>query len=833
MKNAIGILFVWIVLLATREAPGATITVTTTADSGPGSLRQALASAAAGDTINFSVSGTITLSSGELLIDKNLTITGPGAGNLSLERSPAAGTGNFRILHIASGIVSISGLTMSNGRETAGGGIQNETTTTLLNCVVTSNAATQTAGGINNLSTLTLTDCVVSANTVVSNGGAVGGGLNNEGTLVGIHCNISSNIVSGGNGGGINNNGTLSLTNSTVNANGASGAPNAIVSGGGLFNEGTLILDTTTVGFNAADAGFLGGAQGGGLANDLGTVTVVRSTISGNVASGGQGSGKGGGLANGFGTMILENSTISGNTATGTTNGLPGDITTGGGIWNGVGSLTINHTTIAANSVPALAGGLSGLGGGLFDAEGIVAIKNTIVAANTPADLAVGTSADIESGGFNLFGSTNAPIAVGTSDQFNITAAMLKIGPLQNNGGPTFTHALLCGSPAINAGDNAGAPPTDQRGFPRIVGGTIDIGSFEFSDTPPAVTCPAPVVLNCAPVSGKLATLTATVTDVDGDPLMVVWTVNGTALQTNSVPAGGPPTSAQVSFSAVFPVGTNQVTLTVLDSSECMSTCATTVTVSSAGGPTIHCPDSVTVGCAPPGGREASLSVLVGAPDGSPLLVMFSVNGTPVQTNVVPAGPAPTSAQVPLTSFFVVGTNLVSVSVSDTNGCVASCSSTVEVVALGNVYPIALSLRNVTGVPVGTILPDIYNGVQPGNFGWLTWRGSPSEPTLVTSLTPPGNSDTYINPFDRADHVISIGDWVQGKPGVSNSDQVRKALDVLEHIDIVVPVWDRAKGRGNNSLYRVAAFARVRIINYHLPQENRITARFLGLLDCK
>ena len=136
-------------------------------------------------------------------------------------------------------------------------------------------------------------------------------------------------------------------------------------------------------------------------------------------------------------------------------------------------------------------------------------------------------------------------------------------------------------------------------------------------------------------------------------------------------------------------------------------------------------------------------------------------------------------------------------------------------------------------MPVGGVVRDIYNGVQPGNFGWLTWAGSPSEPTLVKSLTPPGDSATYTNPNEPGDHFVSIGDWVQGKPGVSNSRQVRDALDTLEQIDITVPVWDQARGTGNNSLYRVAGFARMRLISYRLPRQNRITARFLGFVGCR
>lgn len=147
-------------------------------------------------------------------------------------------------------------------------------------------------------------------------------------------------------------------------------------------------------------------------------------------------------------------------------------------------------------------------------------------------------------------------------------------------------------------------------------------------------------------------------------------------------------------------------------------------------------------------------------------------------------------------------------------------------------YPIALSQQSLSGVAPGSVLTNIANGAQPGNFGWLTWAGSPSVPTLVKSLTPPGDSDTYVNPDDPSDHVISIGDWIQGKPGVSNSKQVRNALDALKQIDIVVPVWDETRGQGNNADYRVSSFARVRLISYALPGQNRITARFLGIEPC-
>jgi len=111
----------------------ATITVINVADSGPGSLRQAIASAATGDTIDFAVNGTITLTTGELAINKDLSITGPGATSLTVERSTAPGTPDFRVFRPQSGtVITISGLTVSNGRTSDGVGIRNEGTFTLL-----------------------------------------------------------------------------------------------------------------------------------------------------------------------------------------------------------------------------------------------------------------------------------------------------------------------------------------------------------------------------------------------------------------------------------------------------------------------------------------------------------------------------------------------------------------------------------------------------------------------------------------------------------------------------------------------------------------------------
>src|SRR5205823_14392062 len=106
-------------------------------------------------------------------------------------------------------------------------------------------------------------------------------------------------------------------------------------------------------------------------------------------------------------------------------------------------------------------------------------------------------------------------------------------------------------------------------------------------------------------------------------------------------------------------------------------------------------------------------------------------------------------------------------------------------------YPIALQAESLAGLAPGADLLDVLNGAQPGNFGWLTWSGDQSEPSLAKSLTAPGNASTYVNPVNASDQVVSVGDWVRGRAGVSNSADIRAALDALKNADVDVPVWDQ------------------------------------------
>ena len=152
-------------------ANAADIQVTNNNDSGAGSLRQAIANVGIGEEITFAdnVTGTITLTTGQLSISKNLTITGPGADILTISGNNAS-----RVFNIGSGVtVTISGLTIANGNDTTGGGIRNLGTLTVNNCTVSSNDAVGNGGGIANHSHLTAINCSLSANSAGASGGGV------------------------------------------------------------------------------------------------------------------------------------------------------------------------------------------------------------------------------------------------------------------------------------------------------------------------------------------------------------------------------------------------------------------------------------------------------------------------------------------------------------------------------------------------------------------------------------------------------------------------------------------------------------------------------------
>jgi hypothetical protein len=332
--------------LEDRSVPS---TVTNLSDHDPGSLRDAIATTPAEGTVDFQsgLAGTIMLTSGELAINKNLTIAGPGSSVITV-----SGNHTSRVLQVGSTFtVDISGLTIADGM-----------------------AIGEVGGGVLNADTLTLTDSTLTGNATRFDGGAI-------------------------------------------------------------FNGGTVALIDSTLSGNSA------GTPGGAISNS-GTVTIIRSTLSGNRsgASGGAIFQSQPGI-----TLTMIDSTLSGNSAA--------DF--GGGIDNNV------DATVALTSC-TLSGNSATLAGGIYSDSGTVTTKNMILAGNiapTSADL----FATLTSQGHNLIGDGTGGGGFVATDLVGTAANPIdpKLGPLQNNGGPTQTMALLPGSPAIGAGDPTGAPPFD------------------------------------------------------------------------------------------------------------------------------------------------------------------------------------------------------------------------------------------------------------------------------------------------------------------------------------------------------------------------------------
>jgi hypothetical protein len=405
-----------------------TYTVINTADTGPGSLRDAVAQANANvgaDDIVFSslfnTPQTITLTSGQLSLTdaSTTTITGPGASLLTVSGNNASGvfsvgTGDF---------ASLSGLTVTGGSAVTGGGVNNLGNTTLTNCTFTGNTASTNGGGVFSSGTVTLTGCTFTSNTATTNGG----GAFSSGTATLTDCTLSGNTATGNKGGGVY-------------------AP-----------SGTISLNGVTLSSNHA------GYRGGGFGNQNASATLTGCTISGNSVDNGSASG-GGGVFNRNTTTTLTNCTIVGNTSAGGFEAA--------GVFNVAGSVSLANCTVTGNI-----GQSPTLGFGVFNQSATaISFRNTIVAGNTGSDVA----GVVSSGGGNLIGNIATTTGWLGSDLTGTSTAPLnpRLGALADNGGPTQTMALLPNSPAINAGNPALAPATDQRGLARF--GNTDIGAFEY-----------------------------------------------------------------------------------------------------------------------------------------------------------------------------------------------------------------------------------------------------------------------------------------------------------------------------------------------------------------
>jgi CSLREA domain-containing protein len=303
-------------------------------------------------------------------------------------------------------------------------------------------------GGIRNFGDLTLQNCVVTANTAYYNGGGIYNASSTS-RLALIGTVVSNNTNGDGGGGGISNGGALTIDASTMSGNAASGTFGA---GGGVLSEtaATVVIRNSTFANNSARVG-------GGIANvSSSRLDVINSTFSANSTA-----DDGGGIYVFAGTVGLYNVTVAKNRANDNLAYKSGAI--GAGVHVSTGA-----TLYFANSI--LAGNFKRIPNGedkpLADPDQCF---------GTLSSLGNNLLSDIDLGHCTVTGPYNV--------------ATLTLGTLQNNGGPTKTHALPAGSPAIDAGniagcvDGDGAPiNADQRGVPRPFGSGCDVGAYEVSD---------------------------------------------------------------------------------------------------------------------------------------------------------------------------------------------------------------------------------------------------------------------------------------------------------------------------------------------------------------
>jgi hypothetical protein len=428
-------------------------------------IAQADQPANAGSTITFDTAltgSTITLSHGELVISDTMTITGPGAGSLTLFGDNAS-----RLFEVGSGgSLTLEQLTLSGGLAPEGGAIYSSGTLALSGVTVKSNEALGGTG----------------ANAYTSSGVAFGPG-GNGGAGLGGGLYLAA--------------GSLTLNNDTLSGNNAVGGNG----GAGGFS-----------GSRGAPGGSGGAGSGGGLYVAAGTVTLTNDTFSSNNAVGGNGGPGGAAPRDGYGFV----------TGPGGSGGA-GGAGSGGALCAAAGTVTLNDNTLSTNNADGGNGGGAAFGGGMdVVSSSNVLLHNTLVAAN----LASGNPSDIQgslntASDYNLIGDGSGGISTANHNLLGSSASPLNplLAPLGNYGGPTQTMALMPGSPAKGAGDITNAPATDQRGpgFPRIVGGTIDIGAFEVQNNSPTPSISLTVAgFPSNIVAGTGGNFTVTVHNADG-----------------------------------------------------------------------------------------------------------------------------------------------------------------------------------------------------------------------------------------------------------------------------------------------------------------------------
>ena len=764
--------------------PCPVLTVTSTADSGPGTLRQAIVDVCEGGTIDFAFTEptTITLTSGQLTIDKPLTIAGPGVDILTISGNDA-----FRVMKVTAE-TRLSGLTLAHGYifSEDGGGIYNSGNLTLANCAITDNWTNRNGGGIYSSGVLTIDNCTLSNNA--SNHPA--GGIYNMGTLTMSDSTVTGNIAawdgggminwgtatinrssftqnqSGDDGGGILNYGLLTLADSLISANTANdggGLDNtsygtAIIThcvfiantatsydgnGGAIYNSGgSLTLDQSTLSANSAD-------DGGGLYNAYdGSVSIALSTFTNNTAE-----YYGGGAYASNGTVSIVNSVFYQNSAK-----------SGGGLYALYGSATITNTTFSANAAEYEGGGVytakeasitlvhatiaENTNGGVrapFDSIGLF-LQNTIVANN----IAFGGDCygpNVFSLGYNLATADTCHLTQPT----DLPDTDPRLGPLSDNGGGTLTRPLQFGSPAIDPIPLESCPvPDDQRGVSRPFGFGCDIGAYEYalpylslSKTVSPTTAPEGDLVTYTIMVSNIGILTATdVTISDLLPGRIVY-AGPTILDPPD--AGIIGTHPTLAYSVTLTTGESVTVTFAALALEGPATLDNTATATSAEGTTLSDSATLTItNVAPvvdagpdqtvPFGSAVQFDGSFSDPSGKDTHTIFWDFGN---------GQTITDTLTPTLVYFSSGLYFVTLTVTDDDGAVGS--DTLFVTVQPSIHNVFLPLVRHSGKPdlvaSFTLTPDKLNFDE-------------GESVLITAIvTNQGNAaapafwmDFYLNP---------------------------------------------------------------------------------------
>ena len=441
-------------------------------------IQDAIGGASSGDTLDLS-DETYT----EIIdITKNITILGEGSELTIIQAAGDGTSATERVIDINIGVnVTIEGVTIRYGNGGWGGGIRSQGNLTITHSIVISNTANDYGGGIYNLASSMGTSATLNiiGSTIHGNStGIGGGGIYNLGNYGEAIVNLSDSTVSGNtagsSGGGIYNHGrdgtaTIKLVRTAVNGNsslpfGGGGISNFADNGGA--DADLDIIDSTVDNNSASHGGGIYVQSGGGSIH----VNLDKSTISNNEATV-NGGGIYGYALSGDCSITLTNVTISGNSAI-----------SGGGVYHwggasGTANLNIIASTISTNTASFLYGGVYNtvvVGG---SGSAAITMTHSILGNNTGGDCHNNAGAVFNNNEYNIIESDTG--SCGTS----FFAGDPGLGPLQDNGGPTYTHALLEGSQAIDAIPQTSCLLTnDQRGVMRPLGYGCDIGAFEYEE---------------------------------------------------------------------------------------------------------------------------------------------------------------------------------------------------------------------------------------------------------------------------------------------------------------------------------------------------------------